>query len=314
MSRTSNIVLGTQYFRPPFPRNRYWEDDFRAMRDAGLNAVQFWLVWGWCEPEPGRFEFSDYDRLCELAGKYGIGVVLSTLPEINPFWLPRVVPDGAMGDVEGNRLSSGPRGECLSGLVPGSCSDHPEIRKRMTGFLESCGAHFGQRAEVIGWDCWNENRWRNQAPDLVCFCEHSLRSFRAFLKRKYVTLELLGAAWGRRVSDWADVRVGRLASNCYPEMHDFTAWMQDRASEMAKWRVGTIRKSDPNAAGRRVGTHTGNPSIFGGTNLNENIFSRGVDWDIAAGDVYGFSSFPSGGTDQDTDKDIDTLNLCVRMS
>jgi len=31
--------LGVQYYRAPFPESRFWEDDMRRMRDAGLNTV-----------------------------------------------------------------------------------------------------------------------------------------------------------------------------------------------------------------------------------------------------------------------------------
>ena len=38
--------LGVQYYRPPFPHDEYWDDDFRRIRDAGLNTVQLWVLWG----------------------------------------------------------------------------------------------------------------------------------------------------------------------------------------------------------------------------------------------------------------------------
>lgn len=308
MPSTLPFVLGTQYFRPPFPKQRWWADDFKAMRDAGLNAVQFWLVWGWVEPSPGRFRFDDYDRLAELADQHGLGVVLSTLPEVNPFWLPRLIPGGQMVDVEGHFVRSGPRGECLSGLVPGLCSDHPEVRTRMIHFLETCGNHFSKMPHLLSWDMWNENRWRNQAPQMVCFCKHSMANFRDFLTGKYGTIEKLGEAWGRRLADWHDIRPGRLAGNCYPEMHDFTAWLQWRAHDMACWRYEALDESDGQ---HPIGSHTGNPSIFGGINLNENIFSRGVDWDVAPGDCYGFSSFPRTGLG---DRVMNPVDLAARMS
>jgi beta-galactosidase len=284
------FVLGTQYFRPPFPDARYWADDLRAMRDAGLNTVQVWLVWGWCEPHPGKYVFDDYDRLADLAARNGLGLMLSTLPEINPFWVPHVHPDALMVDVEGHTVQSCSRWECISGLVPGACSDHPDIRKRMVDFLAACGRHFGPREELRAWDCWNENRWRNMAMDLVCFCEHSLADQREFLRRKYGSLDGLGRAWGRRYADWSHVRVGRLYGYSYPEMRDFTHWLLHRAHEMARWRVEALKAADPR---HPVSSHAGNPSIFGGQHLNENLFTRGIDWDVALGDTYGYSSFPS---------------------
>ena len=61
------IGFGTQYYRPPFPETRFWRDDLARMRDAGLNTVQLWILWGWVEPEPGTFRFEDYDTLVNAA-------------------------------------------------------------------------------------------------------------------------------------------------------------------------------------------------------------------------------------------------------
>lgn len=302
------FVLGTHYYRPPFPRRRWWPDDIKAIADSGFNAVQLWLVWGWVEPSPGRFKFDDYDRIAELADTHGLGVVLTTLPELNPFWLPRLLPDGHMVDVEGRMVRSSPRSDCLSGLVPGLCSDHPEVRTRMINFLETCGGHFRTLSNLIAWDVWNDNQWRTHAPDMVCYCKHSLANFRAFLMGKYNTLDRLGDAWGRRIVDWHDVRPGRLAGNCYPEMHDYTAWLEWRAQDTATWRYEALDEWD---GSHPIGSHTGNPTIFDGTNDNENIFSRGIDSDVAQGAHYGLSVFPRGG---DVARDMDGVAIAARMN
>lgn len=46
------FTLGVQYYRPPFPNSRFWQDDFARMRDSGLNAVQLWILWSWVEAAP----------------------------------------------------------------------------------------------------------------------------------------------------------------------------------------------------------------------------------------------------------------------
>ena len=159
----------------------------------------------------------------------------------------------------------------------------------MTDFMTRCAEHFSGRENIFAWDCWNENRWRNMATEPVCFCEHSMASIRAFLAEKYGDLAGLGEAWGRRVTDWEDVRIGRAYGLSYPEMHDYTAWLCRRAQEMIRWRVAAIRVADDK---HFISSHTGNPSIHGGVNINENIFSRGIDWDVAEADGYGVSIFP----------------------
>ena len=49
--------LGVQYYRAPFPDAKYWEEDFRRIRESGLNTVQLWISWGWVEATPDRFVY-----------------------------------------------------------------------------------------------------------------------------------------------------------------------------------------------------------------------------------------------------------------
>ena len=117
--------LGVQYYRAPFPDAKYWEEDFRRIRESGLNTVQLWISWGWVEATPDRFVYDDYDRLVELAGKHHLGLVLSTIAEIQPNWIHRVIPGCELVDNRGNRIRSVARCEHHFGLTPGGCTDHP---------------------------------------------------------------------------------------------------------------------------------------------------------------------------------------------
>ncbi len=119
--------LGVQYYRAPFPDEKYWEDDFRRIAVSGLNTVQLWVLWGWAEPKPGEFRFDDYDRLMDLAAKNNLGVVLSTIAEIHPHWIHTEVPGSEMIDHLGRKVVASNRGECHFGLTPGGCFDHPRV-------------------------------------------------------------------------------------------------------------------------------------------------------------------------------------------
>ena len=144
------MILAAQYYRPPFPERRYWKEDLDGMKDAGLNALQLWVLWSWVEPEPGRFDFSDYDELVEEAGKRGLGVVLSSIAELHPFWIHREIPDAHMIDHMGRAVISSNRGEAHQGLTPGGCTDNPEVLRRMGAFLEAVGSRYAS-APQPGW-------------------------------------------------------------------------------------------------------------------------------------------------------------------
>ena len=119
--------LGVQYYRAPFPDSKYWEDDMRRIREAGLDTVQLWILWGWVEAKPGKFVFDDYDRLVELAGKNGLKVVLSTIAEIQPLWIHREVPGSEMITNLGHKVISSSRASVITvwrpadaPIIPGS--------------------------------------------------------------------------------------------------------------------------------------------------------------------------------------------------
>src|ERR1035438_2712955 len=51
------------------------EDDFRKMRELGVNTVRLDLVWAWFEPRPGDYNpeaFRQFDYLSSLANRYKI--------------------------------------------------------------------------------------------------------------------------------------------------------------------------------------------------------------------------------------------------
>ena len=127
--------LGVQYYRAPFPEEKYWEKDIAQIKKSGLNTIQLWVLWGWVEPKPGEFVFDDYDRLMELAEKNNLGVILSTIAAIQPYWIHREVPGSEMIDHMGHKVISTNRGECHFGITPGGCTDNPGVWERMKLFL-----------------------------------------------------------------------------------------------------------------------------------------------------------------------------------
>lgn len=204
------INLGAQYYRPPFPEPRYWEEDLRALRDAGLNTVQLWVLWSWVEAVPGEFRFEDYDQLVALADGLGLGIVLSTIAEIQPYWIHREVPGSEMVTSMGLKVVSSNRGECHFGITPGGCTDHPGVWERMARFLEAVGRQYQGATNLRGLDAWNELRWNVHADGLVCYCPHTLEAFRRWLDERYGGLDGLNRAWKRRYGNWDEVWPGKV--------------------------------------------------------------------------------------------------------
>lgn len=295
------ILLGTQYYRPPFPEQSYWEDDIARIADSGLNTLQLWVVWAWVEAKSGVFNFDDYDKLLSLADKYGLKVVLSTIAEIHPYWIHREVKGSEMVDNMGNTVISSNRVECHYGLTPGGCFDHAGVWDRMAVFLETVVKRYRSESHLAGWDAWNELRWNVHADGLVCYCEHTQQEFRKWLDQKYGGLDGLNRFWKRRYQEWDEVRPGKLPRRSpYTEMMAYCAFISERSNQHAVNRYNLIKNLDQS---RPVTVHGAKPSQhhFGEYPMNMPL-DRGNDWDFAeAIDGIGTSSFPVWQNEDDID-------------
>ena len=304
------VNLGVQYYRPPFPDTKYWVDDFARIKDSGLNTVQLWVLWGWVESQPGRFVFDDYDRLVELAAKNDLGVILSTIAEIQPLWIHRKVPGSELVDHKGNRIVSVSRSECHFGLTPGGCTDHPGVWQRMSEFLTQVVTRYRSAPNLRGWDAWNELRWNVHADVPVCYCGHTLAAFRKWLDEKYGGLDGLNRAWLRRYGAWDEVMPGRYTSLPYTEMMAFEHFLSVRANRHGHDRYRVLKAIDPR---RPVTVHGDTPTPLRGSGREDPPISRGNDWFYAdALDGIGCSSFPKwGGLD---DADFGMRVECVKSA
>ncbi len=293
--------LGVQYYRPPFPEERYWEKDMRRIKESGFNVVQLWVLWSWVEPKPGEFIFDDYDRLIKIAEENGLGVILSTIAEIQPYWIHREVPGSEMIDHMGHKVVSSNRGECHFGITPGGCFDHPGVWERMKRFLIEVVKRYRSSKNLIGWDAWNELRWNVQADGLVCFCNHTLTAFRKWLSDKYGGLEGLNKAWKRRYGSFDEVMPGKLPGRPYTEMMAFQRFLTWRANQHGRARYKIIKALDPN---HPVTVHAASPSPLwpGSIARYDHALNRGNDWFFADDlDGIGCSSFPKWANMDDAD-------------
>ena len=285
------MIFSAQYYRPPFPHQHRWHDDMQAIKAAGLNTVYLWAVWGWIEPEPGVFRWEDYDRLFAEAKAAGLGVIVNVIGEIHPFWIHREVPGSNMVDHTGRTVPSQLRLECNVGLTPGGCFDNPAVRAHMQRFLSELAARYGDAENLVAWDLWNETRWAVHAGGYVCYCEHTLREYRAWLDARHGGLEGLNAAWQRRYCSWEDVEPPRAADRPYADGIEFQTFLTWRSREHMAFRHATVKQHDER---HTIVAHAMAPAAFSQRYPFEQALSRGNDWDYTEFlDGFGSSHFPS---------------------
>lgn len=312
------MLLATQYYRPPFPASRWWEEDLDGIKAAGLSAIQLWACWGWIEPSPGAYRFDDYDRLIEGARERGLGVVISSVAEIMPFWVPRVFPGTSLIDHLRRPVISTERQECNVGLTPGGCTDHAELREAMTDFMRTLAARYAEAENLVGWDCWNELRWMVGADGYVCYCPETLAAYRRYLRVEYGDLDGLNRAWRRRYESWEDIDPPKAPGGQgrpIPLYTDTLAWQRFlvwRAADTCRWRYEALREGDPE---HPILAHCAAPTAMPGSRGYELPTTRGNDWVNADQlDGYGSSHFPNWGGGEFETEDIGVRIACVRAA
>ena len=84
------IIHGTQYYKTPTPTPSDWEGYIERMEEFNIDAFQIRMNWRRNERKEDEYDFSDVDKLLELAEKNGRKVMMKFLLECAPVHLRKV--------------------------------------------------------------------------------------------------------------------------------------------------------------------------------------------------------------------------------
>lgn len=200
-----NVYYGGDYNPEQWPAE-VWPEDVRLMGEAGVNLVTVGIFsWAHLEPTEGNFEFDWLRRVLDLMGEAGIGVDLATPTAAPPPWLTTRYPDVLPVDARGARYSHGSRQHF--------CVCNPAYRRLALRIVGQVADRLGGHEAVRMWHAHNE--YACHVP--YCYCEHHAAAFRAWLERRYGSVDALNEAWGsafwsQRYSDFAEVTPPRMTA------------------------------------------------------------------------------------------------------
>nr|WP_269846571.1 beta-galactosidase [Paenibacillus roseus] len=233
-------MYGVCYY-PEHWDEELWDDDFRRMREMGINVVRMgetaWNLW---EPEEDVYSFDVFDRAIELCESHGLKVILGTPTYAPPAWLTAKYPESLRQDFYGNVMHHGSR-------------RHVNYTSRI--FLEKCenivaalAEHYKNRESVIGWQIDNE---LNCHMD-VSFADSDREAFREWCRAKYGGLAELNIAWGtafwaQTYTDWSQVDLPRPTATYHSPGHllDFYRFTSDSAIGFAKLQYDVLKRANP---------------------------------------------------------------------
>ena len=184
------IIHGTQYYRTPTPTPSEWEGDIERMEEFNIDAFQIRMNWRWNERKEDEYDFSDVDKLLELAEKNGRKVMMKFLLECAPQYIYEKYNGTRIGP-KGEKLRPGAHGAFYGGWLP--CFTNPKVLERALKFVEVTAKRYAGHPNIILWNAWNEIRNR---PIEECHCDECRKAFGKYLEGKYGTIETLNVKYG----------------------------------------------------------------------------------------------------------------------
>ena len=234
------IAYGGDYNPEQWPEMR-WLEDFRLMREAGVNLVTVGVFsWAKLQPSEKQFDFGWLDRVMALAARNGIGVCLATATASPPPWMTARYPEVLPITAEGVQLQVGSRQH----YSPSS----PIYRKFARALVSRIAERYRRHPALVTWHINNE--YACHAPE--CHGPASTVEFRRWLKRKYVTLAALNEAWGNAFwsqgyGEWKEIFTPRRApyiSNP-TQCLDFKRFSDDAFLSLHRMELAILRAATP---------------------------------------------------------------------
>lgn len=172
------------------------KQDIEYMKKAGCNVMSVGIFsWAALEPEEGKYNWEWLDGVIQSLHDNGISIFLATPSGARPVWLAQKYPEVL-------RVSSD-RHRNLYGARHNHCYTSPIYREKIKGINEGLAKRYANHPAVKLWHISNE-----YGGD--CHCDLCQDAFRAWLKRKYGTLEQLNAQWwttfwSHTYTDWSQI-------------------------------------------------------------------------------------------------------------
>ena len=218
-----------------------WDEDLALMREAGVNLVTVGVFsWAFLEPTPGVHDFGWLDTVLDKCLAAGVSVDLATATASPPPWLGHQWPQTLPVTDEGVRLAYGARQQY--------CPSSPVFLERALLLTEAVSARYAAHDAVVMWHVGNE--YGAHTP--TCYCDVSAEAFRAWLARRYGSLDALNEAWStafwsQRFSDWDEVIPPR-RTPYFPnptQQLDFTTFSSDAMLRLFTAERDVIRRHSP---------------------------------------------------------------------
>ena len=201
------MFLGMAYHPSYWPKER-WPIDARMMREANIGAARVGeFAWSRFEPREGEFDFGWMDEAVEVLAKEGVKTIMCTPTATPTAWLTHKHPEILPVDENGLLAKR-------FGARRHYCCNVPAFREYTCEIVTAMAEHYGENANVIGWQIDNEVGNVYMLSKGRCYCEACRKEFSRWLEAQYGSLEALNSAWGtvfwsQEYTDWKQIVLPR---------------------------------------------------------------------------------------------------------
>jgi hypothetical protein len=315
------------------PTREYVRQETRALdaaaptlKSIGVTSHEGYVRWNLCEPAPGQYDWSVYDKYVELYKKHHLKWVPFLIvgsPYSLPDWYYKqpeaqgyvCLEHGQESDVQS--LWNPALREHVARFIKAFC-EHYRDEGVIESILLGITGNYGEAIYVASGNDWTSDihGQYHTHPGFWAGDKYAIADFRAEMQKKYGTSNALSKAWGTKIADFSDV-------NPFPRDKapndrawlDFCHWYIDSMSDWARFWMGETRKNYKGEIYLCTGGHAPpeHGSDFGDQcklaadiNGGVRITNEGSDyranfsltrWVASAGRQYGayFSFEPAGG-------------------
>ncbi|RAK42322.1 beta-galactosidase [Actinoplanes lutulentus] len=234
------MEFGADYNPEQWPRE-VWDDDVRAMREAGVTIVSLAIFsWARLQPREDEYDFGWLDDAMDLLHANGISVDLATATASPPPWLTTKHPEILPVNREGNTVWPGARQHWR----PTS----PVFREHALRLVRALGARYAAHPALVAWHVNNELGCHN----VYDFSDDAARAFRQWLSHRYQTIDALNEAWGtafwsQRYDAFDEILPPRIAAS-HPnptQQLDFKRFSSDALKEHLRAEKAILREFTP---------------------------------------------------------------------
>lgn len=242
--------VGVEYYRPPQPPTKFWDEDFKRIRATGLRIVRSFSPWGWFEPSDGKFVFDEIDLFFDLAAKHGLKCWWDTPVGTHfscPDWLLHKYPDMRVVWSDGTVQHSKPGRATVHGVMTHNF-DHPMWRVYVERFVTALVSRYKDHPSMHIWGTWDginfAAAWaiRPPLPQMPPYNDYTIERYRTWLKERY-TLDRLNDRLGQRYQSWDAVDAPR-GNEALVEMLMYRKFHYENMADHLGWLTDLIDRLD----------------------------------------------------------------------